>query len=221
MELISNISVVIASCVAIYGINAWRREFRGKRRIELAEDVLALFYEAQDVIRAIRSPLAFGGEGSTRKPQDNETPKVKKARDDAYVVVERYQKRQELFSKIHSMRYRFMAQIDCEAAKPFEDLRGIVNELFGAARRLARLWTTDISSLKSEEQQKQHFEKQQKYELIFWESYDEHDPINPRLDKVVSDMESICRGIITANGSGFSIFNKLWSRIRKLKKNNI
>jgi len=218
MELISNISVFIASCVVIYGINAWRREFRGKRQIELAENVLALFYEARDVIRAIRSPLGFGGEGSTRKPRGNETPEVKKARDDAYVMFERYQKRQELFSKIYSMRYRFMVQIGCEAAKPFEDLRGIVNELFGAARRLARLWTTDISSLKSEEQ---HFEKQQKYELIFWESDDEHDPINPRLDKVVSDMESICRGIITANGSGFSIFNKLWSKIRKLKKNNI
>lgn len=220
MELISNISVVIASCVAIYGINAWRKEFRGKRQIELAENVLALFYEARDVIIAMRSPLAFGGEGSTRKPQENETPEVKKARDDAYVLLERYQKRQELFSKIYSMRYRFMVQVGREAAKPFEDLRGIVNELFGAARRLAHLWTTDCSSLQSEKQQEQFFERQQKYELIFWESDDEHDPINPRLDKVVSDMECICRGIITANGSGFSIFNKL-SKIHKLKKNNI
>ena len=44
-----------AAGVAIYGIRSWRREFRGKRQIELAEDVLALFYEARDAITAIRS----------------------------------------------------------------------------------------------------------------------------------------------------------------------
>lgn len=50
IDLIQGASVIIASCVAIFGINAWRKEFVDKRRIELAEEVLALFYQAKDII---------------------------------------------------------------------------------------------------------------------------------------------------------------------------
>lgn len=57
--LIRNVLVIIASIVAIYGIRAWRREFIGKRKIELAEEVLALFYETRDIIRYIRDPGGF------------------------------------------------------------------------------------------------------------------------------------------------------------------
>lgn len=49
-QLIGNLSVllasIIASATAIYGINSWRREIKGKRQIELAEDVLSNFYQA-------------------------------------------------------------------------------------------------------------------------------------------------------------------------------
>lgn len=215
IEVLSSVSIIIASCVAIYGIDAWRREFRGKRQIELAEDTLALFYEAQDVIRAIRSPLSRQGEGTSREPQENESPTQKAACDAAYVVLERYQKRQELFNKIYSMRYQFMARFGPKKAKPFEDLRGIVNEIFGAARRLAHLWAKDISLLRSDEQAEQHSEKQQKYEAIFWDTYGEDDPINPKLDQVISDIECICKPIIIEKGFKFSILRKFWSNLYK------
>ena len=38
-----SISITLAGLFAIYGFDAWRREFVGKRRMELAEEVLALF----------------------------------------------------------------------------------------------------------------------------------------------------------------------------------
>ena len=54
-EALKDISILLAAWSVIYGIGAWRREFIGKRKIQLAEDVLALFYEAKDVIFWIRS----------------------------------------------------------------------------------------------------------------------------------------------------------------------
>jgi len=217
IKILSDISIILASFVAIYGITAWKREFVGKRRIELAEDTLVLFYEAQDVIRVVRSPLGFGGEGTTRKPQEDETPTQKSARDSAYVVFERFEPHQELFSKLHAMRYRFMAQIGREAANPFDDLRKIRLEIFSAARRLSRLWAEDVSSL-LDEQQSQHFEKREKYEAIFWDTFDENDPINPRLDKVISDIENICRPIIMEKGKTVSWLKRLWSKRCKNSK---
>ena len=71
-KLIKNISIIIASWTAVYGIDQWRREYRGKRQAELAEEVLSLFYEAQDAVRHIRNPFGFGGEGASRKLENKE-----------------------------------------------------------------------------------------------------------------------------------------------------
>ncbi|MBN2594022.1 MAG: hypothetical protein JXA81_10980 [Sedimentisphaerales bacterium] len=193
LEIINTLAIVIASIVAICGISAWRKEFQGKRNIELAEDVLALFYEAIDAIRAIRSPLGYLEEGATRKPQDGETPQQKQARDQAYVVRERYEKRQEVFNKLRSKRYQFKARFGTEKAKPFDDLNNIVIEIQVSADRLADIWSLDR---RSDETEKRRLE----YESVIW-SRPENDNIAGRLDNVISDIERICRPIIKGSSN--------------------
>ncbi len=184
LEIVSTIAVVFASGTAIYGINAWKKEFSGKRKIELAEEVLALFYEARDAISAIRSPLGFVGEGSTRKQQEGESPEQKQARDRAYVVYERYDKRKEVFNKLHSLRYRFMARFGIKEAEPFENLRLIVIEIQVSANMLAESWAYGRKSQTTED-----------LEATIWE-HGRDDIINTRLGKIVSDIEAICKPII-------------------------
>jgi len=214
-EVLSSISVIIASCTAIYGISAWKREFRGKRQIELAEEALALFYEVREVITSARSPLGFGYEGATRQSEAEETPAQKKARDAAHVIFERFQPHEELFSKLYAMRYRFMAQFGLDSAKPFDDLKQIRNEIFSAARRLARLWAKDVSHF-DEKTLETHNGKIQKYESIFWDTYDGvGDPINPRLDKVITEIEAICRPVIMDKRSIFLGLPKLWTKVKR------
>jgi hypothetical protein len=72
-ELAKNISIIIGALALISGIRAWKREYIGKRKIELAEDTLMLFYQARDAIREIRNPFGAIGEGSSRQRADNET----------------------------------------------------------------------------------------------------------------------------------------------------
>lgn len=214
-SLTTCVAMLLTAVVAIYGITSWRREFRGKRQIDLAEEALSLFYEAREVITSARSCLGFGYEGRTREPEAEETPAQKKARDAAYVIFERLQPHEELFSKLHAMRYRFMAQFGLGSAKPFDELKKIRNEIFSAARRLARLWAEDVSHF-DEKRLNAHYEKTQKYESIFWDTYDEvADPINPRLDKVVSEIESICRPVIMDKRSLFLGLRKLWAKVGK------
>jgi len=50
IAVLKELSLLIGIWVAIYGIDSWRREHKGKRQLELAEETLALFYEARDVI---------------------------------------------------------------------------------------------------------------------------------------------------------------------------
>ena len=127
IEIISGIAVLIGSLVALRGINTWRREFRVKRDVPLAEEVLALFYQAGDAIRYIRHIYAHGDEGKSRQATEEEDEETKKARDKAYVVVERYQKHQEIFNKLQSLRYSFMVRFGPEKGRLFNEIPSILN----------------------------------------------------------------------------------------------
>src|SRR5215208_1238747 len=116
VELIQYLSVIAASIVAILGVRSWYSEFIGKRRVELAEEVLALFYQARDIVAEMRAPFSSGGEGQTRKPGPNESSRDKEALDSAFVLIERYVRHSEQFSRIQALRYRFMATFGKEKA---------------------------------------------------------------------------------------------------------
>ena len=132
----ASISVVIAALSFVLGVAAWKREFIGKRQIELAESVLAMFYEVEDAIREIRNPTSYEGEGKTRKRAENEIQAESQLLDKAYVVFERYQKRKELFAELRSTKYRFMATFGQQAGEPFTELDKILGEIFRSAQML-------------------------------------------------------------------------------------
>jgi hypothetical protein len=183
----------------VYGIDAWRREHVGKRQLELAEDTLALFYEAFDAIRHIRHPMSTGAESAALTQAATETDATFRARQNANVVFYRYNQHQEIFNKLHASRYRFMAQIGKAEAAPFDDIRIVVNEIIGSAGALSRLWARD--HFRTEQQQELHFEQITRYESIFWEGIEAEDPINIRMKKIISDIESTCQLVITRKGS--------------------
>lgn len=138
--LIRDTSLIISSWAVVFGVDAWRREHRGKRRIDLAEQTLTSFYEAQDSIRSMRSPLSFESEGKSRKQLENETPEQKVARDRANIMFERFERHREVFNKLHATRYQFMALFGRESAKPFADLHKVTSEMLAAASTLANIW---------------------------------------------------------------------------------
>lgn len=206
LETLQLISLVIATWVAIYGIDAWRREHRGKRLVELAEDALASFYEAVDAIKHIRHPASFGYEYKDLERQPGETEAAFQARKNASVVFVRYAQHKELFSRLYAMRYRFMAQVGPDKAKPFQDIHEVLVSIQSAASALARLWPRD--NFPNETAQATHQKMVEEYERIFWEGLAEDDPINPKLDQIVKDVESICRAVIQGSGTLHSALNR-------------
>lgn len=194
IEVLTLMSILVGICVAVYGISAWRREHSGKRRLELAEDTLALFYEAEDAIRHMRHAASFGIEREDVEQKDGESDSQFNARQDASVVFHRYNQHQALFSKLHASRYRFMAQIGKEEARPFDELRAITSQITLAANVLARLWPKDHFG--TDEQERRHRDNVDKHEAVFWEGSAEDDPINPKLDKVIADMDATCKSVI-------------------------
>lgn len=194
--IVASCTAIVASCTAIYGIGSWRREYRGKKRSDLAEEALCLFYEARDAIQHIRNPFSHGGEGSTRKSDENETPEQKEAYDRAYVLIERFNTHIDLFNKIRSIRYRFMAQFGTDAGKPFEDFKKILNEIYVSAQTLGSLWVEQFRSFQTGRHVSQNNDLIRKQENIFWAGLPEEDPIKSKVEGCIKDIEQICRSII-------------------------
>jgi hypothetical protein len=199
LQFFRDISILVGTWIAIYGIDSWRREHTGKRRLELAEDTLALFYEARDAISHMRSPFSFASESEVIEKGEHESTKSWEARKNASVILKRYNQHQELFNKIHAMRYRFMAQIGKNEAEPFEALRKIINEMTSSAHMLARLWARD--HFRDDKDFEKHFESVKKYEAIFWEGLKEEDPITSRLNALIEEIERTCNRIISGKGT--------------------
>jgi len=127
INFIQSISIIIASAVAIWGINSWRREAKWKRKYELAEEVLSLFYECKEKFQIIRSPFSNTSEGKTRKRSEDESQDDTARLDSAYVFFERYEKEKEPFTKLLSLKFRFMTIFGKESGEPFDEIKKIRN----------------------------------------------------------------------------------------------
>lgn len=79
------VSIVSACWAIISGVGAWKREFIGKRKIEIAEQVYSEFLEAKDAIAYIRNPFSSSSEGKTRIRKEDEDPKDSIILDRAYI----------------------------------------------------------------------------------------------------------------------------------------
>lgn len=210
-QIVTNISVVVALWSAIYGIDSWRREHTGRRQIELAEETLALFYEATDIVRYIRHPVGTSNDYIGIERASNETEKQFEARKSASVVFSRYNENKEIFNRIRALRYRFMAQIGKDEAKPFDELHAVITQIHSAARMLARLWSRDHFTTDAE--WKSHYGRVDKYETIFWDTFEEDDPINSKLTSLIGEIEKNCNSVISGSGSIYAVLN------RKIRRN--
>ena len=190
LKLIESISLIIASFTAIYGISAWRREYRGKKEYDLAEEVLYLFYESRDRIRIIRNLFSQVVEIKRKNGHPNET---KVQRD---LLVDIYRKHQEVFNKLHALRYRFMVLFGEDKVKPFNDLRSIINDIFYAAERLPLYRDWEKDELKEEEESKKCQKKVHELESILYGTFDEKDPIEIGVNEIITNIDKICDKVI-------------------------
>jgi len=199
--LFSNIAVIVASIAAVWGVSAWRREFRGKRDMELAENALELFYRAERAIEAIRFPIWNLADGRTRSPEPNETPEEKEARDRAYVVFKRMKDHSDIFDQLYTLRFRFMARFGRDRSKPFDEMKRVVDTIWVCTQKLAEYWAEQLRDGDRTHQSTKN--EITEYERVI--SYaGAKDPTESRVRDIIAEVEGICRPIIQGKRSWLS-----------------
>ncbi len=191
--LIAQAVAVVSACWAIVsGIGAWKREFIGKRKIELAEEVLSKFFEVKDAVVFIRNPFGSVDEGKSRKREPSEADAESELLDRGYVVIERYQKREAVFAEFGALRYRFIASFGPETEQIFTDTFRAINSIFVSARMLAtHYWKRQDRPPTDEHRFQKFLDEMSRHEGVFWDSNADDDVIRKQLQAVQLSLEAV------------------------------
>ncbi len=187
-NLMTGLAAVVAGWAGVRGLNAWRTEMVGRRKTELAEEVLAGFYRARDILTWARFPASDDShDGEVDRPgvgpEDEDVDRSK-----IFTPVDRLTKESQVFSELQASRYRFMAYFGEEAARPFEEIRAIHSEVIDSAHNLIRTYGQEPTD--SEEARRNQWEA-----AIGWGEGD-RDTFRKRLDLTVKAVEQTCRPLI-------------------------
>lgn len=195
LDLVGSLSVIIAALVALYGIGTWKREHVGRRRIDLAEKTLALFYEARDVINATRSALGLTGDTQLIEQWSSDgNPGPGEPAQAPLIELRLYRGHSKLFSRIRALQFRFAAVFGRNAAYPFSDLLQVRRDICDAEYEFLLGQTNASESNGSHEAQINRLIN------IMHSGRNGSDPTTQRLNEIVERVEQVCRPVIESYG---------------------
>jgi broad specificity phosphatase PhoE len=186
-EAATGLAAIVAGWAAVRGLDDWRREAVGRRKAELAEEVLAQFYRAKDILTWARFPDRAHGE------RTSDASRNAQLRLAASAPIERLVQESQLFSELQASRYRFMAYFGEAAARPFADLGAIHSEIVTSAGELVR--TFDDNAEPPDPARRDAWET-----TVGWGGED-LDTLARRLDEAVAEIERTCRPLIDEGGT--------------------
>ena len=189
--VVQAIAVTGAGYAAWRSLTTWRYEMTARRRAELAEHTMAMFYEARDRIAWVRVPASFGEEGSSRPIEPNETEHDTKNKNALYVPIERLSRHAEFWGQFDAGRYAFMAVFGEEATEPFNSVSEIRSQVRLSARMLIMTYG------KVDENREERKAQVDKWESAIGWRLTEKDEIAQLMDSAVSKIEEVCKPAIT------------------------
>lgn len=187
-SVVTAVMAIVGVCVAARGLNKWRAETIGKRKAELAEEVLADFYQARDIINAARSRGVFPHEGATRQKAKSESEEDTRKLNTYFATYERLRNKEEFFAQFRARRYRFVAHFGLEAGKPYDELHKIYTAIVVDVQMLIDTY--------NHRTQDSLPEGRREWEATIGRVPLENDKIPGQLDVLIDAIEKICRPAI-------------------------
>lgn len=181
-------AAVTGAIIAWRGLEKWRAETVGKKRYELAAAVLADLYEMEEIIRASRGAFVHA-----HKIVEIVQGGVDEAIASSYAPEQRLLKHQEFFAKLRARKFEFAAYFGKAAAALFDDLWAIRLEINWAVSDMLMHKEVRGSNRPGDQKLWQSWHR-----VAFSDPREGMDPIAPRLNKIVADVEAICRPAIEA-----------------------
>jgi hypothetical protein len=193
LKIAGGVATGSAACVGAYvafrGLRKWQEETIGKRRAEVAEEVLSSFLHIRRVFDGIRSRAVRINEGSTRSPEPHESPELKRQRDRYFVVIERLAKEENQFTNLDKIRYIFEAYFGKDAARPFDIIDDVYTTIGSSAEILIQIALADPT-------EKDRATEMPLRNALGWGEAKRPDDIDRKLDDALQSIERTCRPVL-------------------------
>ncbi len=194
-DIIVSLVAIATVIIAWKGLSTWKKEFIWKKHTELAEIVLEKLYEIQDAIFYIRNPVSWSNEDEIRQENDFETKEEKEALNRAYIIFDRYNEKEKVFSEFKTLKYRTMSIFGKDIDNDFKKIDEIINSIFTSAHMLGTYyWQNENFISLSNQNQKDNFKKEKKYhEENIWKWKAKDDNIEKELNEILERFEKILK----------------------------
>ena len=188
-SIIQSAAVLVVAIPAFRGLNSWRVQLLGKKKIELAEEALVLAYELQAAIEWARHPVSYGGEGQERPNRDQETDAIRNTNDSYYSRVSRLNESMEQFSRLRALQMLFRAHFANEAQEALSTFfitRNRINSAVGMLINHAGERDYPVGLRQADQE-------------IIWDhsTQDQPDETRRTINDAVSEIERVCRPILS------------------------
>lgn len=180
-------AAVCTTFFAWKALDKWRAEAIGKRRLELAEDVLSSFYQVREIIHDARAPLVLAGEMIREEGVPDHV-----AGSTYYAPIRRLRQSFDKIADLRAKRHRFAAVFGAEATDPWDEIEKVLLEIRAASDALLDLRGEHVGR---DDPNAQFYIDQRK--VLGRRPKD--DPITPRLDAAVAGIERRCMPLIRAS----------------------
>lgn len=201
-------AVVVAAAAAVTavfaarGLNAWRSELSGRRKYELAEEVLLALRELDGLIAWIRSPVSTEDEQAEFVKGDNESSDDFHTRKMYSTAWLRYSKRQDFFEKFKALQFRAAVILDEQHEKPLADAVAVVDDVLQAgywAANFARQYNEQVrqyqAGFTSRMGGADWAAKMHEQEDVYWGT-GKDDPTKLRLTTAIAQAQALYRPIL-------------------------
>lgn len=168
-------------------LTKWREETVGKRRLELAEEVLTSFYQVQAVIRSVRAPFIDAREQVAEEGVPDDV-----VAHPAYGVRRRLRDSFDKIIDLRTKRHRFAAVFGKEATAPWDEIEAVLREIDDACGALLDLGGEHVPA---NDPNASFYIEQRQIAFLSPRS----DPITPRVERAVHNIEARCQPIIRAS----------------------
>lgn len=186
-DLILAGAAISTAIVGWRALGKWRDETLGKRRLELAEDVLASFYQVQEIIHDARGRYVDAREMVREEGVPDEV-----VGNSAYAPRRRLRASFDKVLDLRTKRHRFAAVFGQEATKPWDVIESVLHEIDAACDALLDLRGEHVP--RSDPNAAFYIEQRR---ILGRGGQD--DPIAPRVAQAVGEVEAICRPIVRAS----------------------
>jgi len=115
--------------LAWIALNAWKKEFVGKKKIDLACEIIEKVYNIQDIIKHIRDPFIYPTETNKILEDLQTTNNIKKDKLDYLVPIHRMQTHREDIDNFLKLKSKAQIYWDNDVLNLFEKISKILTKI--------------------------------------------------------------------------------------------